>query len=428
MRFSLAVSSAVFVAGVSASSAMAANFGTILNFNPLTDPVAGTFGVDMNNTQTWTGTQLKDIFGNPAPTVRWFKYTADGNSAVTFDTNGTNISSVGPDPDRSPGNFLQAGNATQLALYDSAGNLVARMGGTKDLNGELVPEFPSALYDSNDPNYHLRSSSIQLADLMFMQNAPDNPHWDTSPGGISDPLSTTDYEGLHIDCFECSGQKYTDGRNEYEVWRDSLDLVENQGASFFRSGDRYNAGPGSSWNRYDILPAGDYYLALTGAGPSFSGDTYKEEWMMTPIHDGFDRTNPLNPIFIENVPLISSPMGPFQMYVGEANPNFQSAWGDIQLNITHYALTLDGDLNGDGFVGIADLNIVLGNWNQNVTPGDPLVGDPSGDGFVGINDLNLVLGNWNAGTPPSAPGSAVPEPATLALLSLGGLATLRRRR
>jgi hypothetical protein len=86
---------------------------------------------------------------------------------------------------------------------------------------------------------------------------------------------------------------------------------------------------------------------------------------------------------------------------------------------------LQGDLNGDGFVGIEDLNIVLGHWNQNVTPGDPLLGDPSGDGFVGIEDLNNVLGNWNAGAPPA--GAAVPEPATFALLGLAGLAIMKRR-
>jgi hypothetical protein len=98
--------------------------------------------------------------------------------------------------------------------------------------------------------------------------------------------------------------------------------------------------------------------------------------------------------------------------------------GDQFVTITQGLL--DGDLNADGFVGIADLNIVLGVWNTNVTPGDLLAGDPSGDGFVGIADLNVVLGNWNAGTPPAA--SVVPEPTTLALLGLGGIAMLKRRR
>jgi hypothetical protein len=87
-----------------------------------------------------------------------------------------------------------------------------------------------------------------------------------------------------------------------------------------------------------------------------------------------------------------------------------------------------GDLNGDGFFGIADLNIVLGNWNQNVTPFDPLMGDPSGDGLVGIEDLNFVLGNWNAGVPPAAGGTVViPEPGALGMMMVVGVAGLRRR-
>ena len=88
--------------------------------------------------------------------------------------------------------------------------------------------------------------------------------------------------------------------------------------------------------------------------------------------------------------------------------------------------TLTGDLDGDGFVGISDLNIVLANWNQNVPPANPLA-DPSGDGFVGIDDLNQVLGNWNAGTPPAQDGAAVPEPAS-AVLMLGALTFLHRRK
>lgn len=59
---------------------------------------------------------------------------------------------------------------------------------------------------------------------------------------------------------------------------------------------------------------------------------------------------------------------------------------------------LQGDLNFDGFVGIDDLNTILGAWNQPVPAGS--IADPSGDGFVGIDDLGLVLVNWNVGLPP----------------------------
>jgi hypothetical protein len=87
-----------------------------------------------------------------------------------------------------------------------------------------------------------------------------------------------------------------------------------------------------------------------------------------------------------------------------------------------------GDLNGDDYVGITDLNLVLINWNTIVTAGDLSVGDPSGDGFVGIDDLNMILGNWNVGYSSPAGGVAVPEPTTLALLGLILPLIGRRRR
>jgi len=87
---------------------------------------------------------------------------------------------------------------------------------------------------------------------------------------------------------------------------------------------------------------------------------------------------------------------------------------------------IGGDLNGDGFVGIDDLNLVLGNWNQNVPPGNPLA-DPNGDGFVGIDDLNEVLSNWNRSFP-QAPSSAVPEPASLCMVTCLAIGTTRRTR
>ncbi len=60
-----------------------------------------------------------------------------------------------------------------------------------------------------------------------------------------------------------------------------------------------------------------------------------------------------------------------------------------------------GDLDGDGFVGLADLDILLGNWNLTVPVGDLALGDASGDGFIGLDDLDLILGNWNASLPPT---------------------------
>ena len=87
--------------------------------------------------------------------------------------------------------------------------------------------------------------------------------------------------------------------------------------------------------------------------------------------------------------------------------------------------TLPGDLDGDGFVGLDDLDIILLNWNQNVTPGDLLAGDYDGDGFVGLDDLDGVLNNWNTGTPPSA-NTNIPEPATVLVMGIMGAYLLRR--
>ena len=91
-------------------------------------------------------------------------------------------------------------------------------------------------------------------------------------------------------------------------------------------------------------------------------------------------------------------------------------------------LTIDvacsGDRNGDGFVGQGDLDIVLAQWGRT----GPEITDPradtNGDEFVGQYDLDTVLEDWGQGTAPPV----VPEPATLGMFALGGIALLRRKR
>ena len=57
---------------------------------------------------------------------------------------------------------------------------------------------------------------------------------------------------------------------------------------------------------------------------------------------------------------------------------------------------LPGDLNGDGFVGSSDLDVIRANWGRDVQPGDLLSGDATGDGRVNDEDLNVVRANWGA--------------------------------
>ena len=126
-----------------------------------------------------------------------------------------------------------------------------------------------------------------------------------------------------------------------------------------------------------------------------------------------------------NIITANAILGDFSTIIAPAGYLFDVLYpnsSNAVLTLLQIGSIIPGDLDGDGFVGINDLNIVLANWNQNVPPANPLA-DPSGDGFVGIDDLNAVLGNWNAGTPPPVDFANIPEPSSLVLLlGLSGLA------
>jgi len=102
-----------------------------------------------------------------------------------------------------------------------------------------------------------------------------------------------------------------------------------------------------------------------------------------------------------------------------------------------------GDANLDGVVDIQDLTDVANHWQQSVT--DWSQGDFDNSNFVDIQDLTAVANNWQAGVGGGGAGggqsfndalaqisnfkpAAIPEPASLALLTFGATLLRRRRR
>lgn len=108
----------------------------------------------------------------------------------------------------------------------------------------------------------------------------------------------------------------------------------------------------------------------------------------------------------------------------------QVGFASISLFLAH-----PGDFTHDGIVDVADLGILASNWAQFVpTHGQ---GDADGNGFVNVGDLGAIASGWN---PSSSPLSfaealtlfpqlhAVPEPASLSLLSVSAAILTTRRR
>jgi hypothetical protein len=104
------------------------------------------------------------------------------------------------------------------------------------------------------------------------------------------------------------------------------------------------------------------------------------------------------------------------------------------LNGTDPKQFFNGDADLDGDVDLADLGNLAGAYG--LTSGATwAMGDFDGDGDVDLVDLGNLATYYGYGAPAplnfaadAASYGLVPEPATLALLCLGGLALLRRRK
>ncbi len=185
----------------------------------------------------------------------------------------------------------------------------------------------------------------------------------------------------------------------------------------------WNAFPDLEFDSWVGIPGDTTTSILGGAGdlgdpgPAvIAGQKVSVTWFNT------DQTN-TGTSRIANISLTDDARGTFTVIAGFSPNTLLQESGWVINGVAYF--DIPGDLNQDGFVGVSDLNLVLGSWNQAVPPA-PNAADPSKDGFVGIEDLNKVLGFWNEGTPP--PASVVPEPASIFALLLGTPFVLRRLR
>jgi len=200
-----------------------------------------------------------------------------------------------------------------------------------------------------------------------------------------------------------------------------------------KAGEVLTQGDGMSGRGWNYLYNGSY--ATSPAGPWVVGSGSQElngtydmmgnvwEWMENPFNDpayGADSTRALRGSAFNVDPLVLLPDG---------NPDFKLAIdngpgggnNNVGFRVASVpAPTIPGDANLDGIVDQADYTIWYNHYGASgATWAD---GDVTGDNIVDQADYTVWYNNYGS------TGGNVPEPMTMALLAIGGLAMLRRRK
>ena len=282
------------------------------------------------------------------------------------------------------------------------------------------------------------------------------------PGALPETGPAMDCDGVDDEIFLGNPASLAGIGNDFTLAAWIYPRVDDVGTQRFFSSSAYNGG-GFGWGLYNhdfkftVYGVKDYFMpaasmpldAWSHVAVTFEQDAWYHI-AMTLEDDGIDNGKSVltyyctpygeteaiqlgDPILIEDPKPFDDGDGG-RIWIGEMQPGLHVLRGDIDelrwsntvrtdfnLYESFGAPDLPGDLNGDGFVGSADLDMVRGNWGEVVAPGT--LGDANNDGFVNSGDLDIVRGNWGSSLPAS-----VPEPHAVLFIALAALFLGTRRR
>ena len=223
-----------------------------------------------------------------------------------------------------------------------------------------------------------------------------------------------------------SGDQVTDGQHVTLFGPSvTLDLSGSQG--YIENFSMMNIATGFSWtgqtwtgNVSNVFGASGVTFTVSNTGDGANTSLMNVVFLPQPGDANLDGV--VNALDIDD---IYNHIGPGNAYSqwdvnGDGHVNQLDVTCELQ-NILH---TNYGDANLDSKTDFTDFQTLLDHWQ--VSNGGWAAGDFTGDGLADFRDFQMLLDYWNPGGWSFAPTQA-PEPATLSLLALGGLALLRRR-